>query len=231
MTPTKDELVALYRKRARNYDWTANLYYLIGFREWAYRRRAVAALRLRPGDTVVEMACGTGLNLPLLRSAVGAQGLVVGVDINDAMLARADARRRREGWTNVELVQSDAIEFDFPSDADGVISTFAITLVPEFDEIIRRGVAALAPGGRFVVLDFKGPAWPPPWLVKAFVSITEPFGVTLEMAARHPWESLERYAAEFGMEEIYFGFSYVAVGTAATLGATTAKAEAPAARR
>jgi len=41
--PGREAIKALYRKRARDYDWTANLYYLIGYLEWAYRRRAVAA--------------------------------------------------------------------------------------------------------------------------------------------------------------------------------------------
>ena len=47
---SKNDLVALYRRRARNYDLTANVYYLIGYREWAYRKRAVAALQLGLGD-------------------------------------------------------------------------------------------------------------------------------------------------------------------------------------
>jgi ubiquinone/menaquinone biosynthesis C-methylase UbiE len=63
---SRSELICLYRKRAKRYDWTANLYYLIGFREWAYRKKAIAALSLNKGDTVVEIACGTGLNFALL---------------------------------------------------------------------------------------------------------------------------------------------------------------------
>ncbi len=161
MSSSKDELIDLYRKRARNYDLTANLYYLIGFREWAYRRRAVEALCLERGDTVVEIACGTGLNFSLYQQVVGQEGKVIGVDINDAMLAQARQRVQSRGWTNIELVQSDAVAFEFPNKVDGIISTFAITLIPEFDDVIRKGAEALEPGGRFVVLDFKRPAWPP----------------------------------------------------------------------
>ena len=94
----RDAGEALYRKRARNYDWTANLYYLIGYREWAYRRRAVAALHLGLGDTVVEMCCGTGLNFPLLQAAVGPAGRIIGVDLTDAMLDGARRRVERNGW-------------------------------------------------------------------------------------------------------------------------------------
>ena len=62
---SKAAIAELYRKRARNYDFTANLYYLIGFREYAYRRMAVEALGLKRADTVVDIGCGTGLNFGL----------------------------------------------------------------------------------------------------------------------------------------------------------------------
>jgi demethylmenaquinone methyltransferase/2-methoxy-6-polyprenyl-1,4-benzoquinol methylase len=67
MAFTEKEIVSLYRKRAKSYDFTANLYYLIGFREQVYRRKSVKALNLHAGDIVVEIVCGTGLNFPLLQ--------------------------------------------------------------------------------------------------------------------------------------------------------------------
>lgn len=215
MVLSKDDLVALYRKRAPNYDFTANLYYLIGYRQWAYRKLAVDALQLGLGDTVVEIGCGTGLNFGLLQGVVGPHGRIVGVDMNDGMLAQAHRRVERRSWSNVELVHSDAASFEFPEEVDGIISTFAITLVPEFDEVIQRGVGALASGRRFAILDFKRPEWPPAWLVGAFVSITAPFGVTLDLADRHAWESLLRYSQGVRLKRLYFGFTYLAVGQTA----------------
>jgi hypothetical protein len=50
---TPEEVNEVYRRRARFYDWSVNAYYLIGFRWWAYRRRAIAALGLQPGATIV----------------------------------------------------------------------------------------------------------------------------------------------------------------------------------
>ena len=69
MALTKIQLCDSYRKRTANYDFSANLYYLIGIREVQYRKRAVSALRLRRGDTVVEVGCGTGLIFPHLCKA------------------------------------------------------------------------------------------------------------------------------------------------------------------
>ena len=59
-------LIGIYRKRAKNYDLYARLFPLLGFRQQVYRTKAVQALNLRPGDTVVDIGCGTGLNFPLL---------------------------------------------------------------------------------------------------------------------------------------------------------------------
>ncbi len=211
---TKSELVDLYRRRARNYDLTANLYYLIGYREWAYRKRAAEALELGLADTVVEIGCGTGLNFGLYQSRIGPDGRVIGIDLNDAMLAKAAERVEREGWKNVELVHADAASYRFPEGVDAVLSTFAITLVPEFDEVISNAARALRPGGCLAVLDFKRADWAPLWLVRAFAALTAPFGVSLDLAERHPWESVERYLPGSSVSELYFGFSYLAVGQA-----------------
>ena len=105
MALNKNQIVALYRKRAVNYDLSANLYYLIGFRVFKYRKLAVQKLQLKQGSTVVEIGCGTGLNFPLLVHAVGREGKVIGVDLTDKMLAMARARVAKNDWTNVELVQ------------------------------------------------------------------------------------------------------------------------------
>jgi ubiquinone/menaquinone biosynthesis C-methylase UbiE len=211
---TIEEVRGIYRKRAARYDWSANLYYLIGFREQAYRRRAVALLDAAPGDAIVEIGCGTGLNFPLLERAVGPNGRIVGVDLTDAMLAQARRRVARHGWTNVDLIQAEAARFDFPPNLGGVISTFAITLVPEYDEVIRRAVSALAPGRRIVILDFKLPERAPDWLVDLGVWIMRPFAVTRDLAVRHPWESVQRYAFRPSMSECYWGFAYIAAGEA-----------------
>lgn len=207
---SRPEIAALYRRRARRYDLTANLYYLLGFREYAYRRRAIEALSLGPGDTVVELGCGTGLNLPRLREAVGDQGRVIGVDLTDAMLAQAAERVHAAGWSNVELVQSDMTVYHLPTGTDGVISTFALTLVDRYEDVVHRAARQLRPGGRFVVLDFKEPDWAPEWLIRLAVALTAPFGVSRDLGASHPWEAMQRAFSNLDMTELYAGFAYVA---------------------
>jgi ubiquinone/menaquinone biosynthesis C-methylase UbiE len=209
----REEIRALYVKRACNYDLTANLYSLIGFRETAYRRLAEGALRLNPGDTVVELCCGTGLNFPLLQERVGPEGRIIGVDLTADMLDRARRKMEENGWSNVELMQSDAADYCFPVGVDGIISTFALTLVPEFDRIIRDGCRALKPGGRWVVLDLKMPSGWTAGLAPMFIFLTRPFGVTKDLAERHPWESMQKYLNDVKVEDFYLGFAYISSGT------------------
>ena len=112
-------MISIYRKRARRYDWTTLLLYLIGFRHWTYRKRAVEALCLLKGDTVVDLGCGTGLNFSLLQEQIGPEGKIIGVDLTDAMPVAANHRVLTYGWSNVELVQSDAARYDFPAALTG----------------------------------------------------------------------------------------------------------------
>lgn len=212
MTLNKVETRNLYRKRAQRYDLAMWIYRLAGFRIDQYRRDTVAALALRPGDTVVELGCGTGLNFPLIERAIGPKGRLIGVDLTDAMLAQAQKRVRTAGWQNVELVQIDLAHFQFPANVAGILSTLAITLVPEYDEIIRRGAMALRPGGRLAVMDMKRPDHWPDWLVRFAAWLNKPYGVSMELQDRHPWESIDRYLATVLFKEYYAGVLYLAAG-------------------
>jgi len=215
------EIIDIYRARAKNYDFTANLYYLIGYPEWAHRRKAVDTLMLERGDTVVEVGCGTGLNFSLLQEAVGPTGKIVGVDLTDAMLDQARRRVRAKGWDNVELVQSDALQYTFPRSVDGILSTFALSLIPECGEVICNGAEALSAGGRWVILDLKIPENWPKWLVSLIVPIVRPFAVTDEWVMRRPWETIQQAAGEcltdLSRSELYLGVSYI-LGGSRTMG-------------
>src|SRR6201997_396038 len=187
---TREHLIETYRKKAKHYDITSRLYPAPGYPQRTQRLRAVRALGLRPGDTVVDMACGTGLNFPLLERVVGPDGRIVGIDLTDAMLARAQDRIETNGWTNVSLVQADAAEFDFPAEVDAILSTYALSQVPECADVIAHGAAALSAGGRLVVLDLKIPHNTPRWLARLGIATAGRFGSLEEWIARRPWDAI-----------------------------------------
>ena len=214
---TRERLIEVYRKKAKHYDVTSRLYPAPGYPQRGQRRRAVEALDLRPGHTVVDMACGTGLNFQLLEQAIGADGRIVGVDLTDAMLAQARRRIETNGWSNVTLVQADAAEFEFPAGVDAIVSTYALSQVPECGEVIAHGAAALSPGGRWVVLDLKVPDRAPRRLAQLGVAAVRPFASIEEWIARRPWEAIrtamEDELADVTWTELFFGTAFLASGS------------------
>jgi len=92
MALSVQEFSGLYEQLAPDYDRRDRMFRLIGFREPSYKRKAVAALDLRQGDTVVDIGCGTGLNFAYLQNVVGPEGKIIGVDLTPGMLAQAKKR-------------------------------------------------------------------------------------------------------------------------------------------
>jgi ubiquinone/menaquinone biosynthesis C-methylase UbiE len=215
---TQDRLIRTYRKKAKRYDVTSRLYPVPGYPQRAQRLRAVRALGLRPGDTVVDMACGTGLNFALLQGMVGPGGQIIGVDLTDAMLARAQDRVKANGWGNVSLVQSDAAGFGFPAGVSAILSTYAMTQVPGCAEAIAHGAGALAGGGRWVVLDLKVPGNTPRWLAQLGTATVRPFAAIDEWMMRRPWETIRAAMAEeladLSWTDLFFGTAFLAAGSA-----------------
>jgi ubiquinone/menaquinone biosynthesis C-methylase UbiE len=216
---TQERLIEIYRRKAKHYNLTYRLYPVPGYPLRAQRMRAVQALGLRPGDSVVDIACGTGLNFSLIEEAIGPEGRIVGVDLTDAMLAQAQHRIETNGWRNISLVQADAAEFDFPTGVDAILSTYALSHVAEAGEVIARGAAALSPGGRWVVLDLKVPDSAPRWLAKLGIAVGRPFGSIEEWVARRPWEAIraatQASLADPSWTELFFGSAFLAAGSSA----------------
>jgi ubiquinone/menaquinone biosynthesis C-methylase UbiE len=214
---TRERLIETYRKKAKHYDITSRFYPVPGYPQRAQRLRAIQALGLRPGASVVDMACGTGLNFSLIENLIGHSGRIVGVDLTDAMLAQARQRVETNGWTNVSLVQSDATDFDFPTDVDAILSTYALSHVPECGEVIAHGAASLSSGGRWVVLDLKVPDNAPRWLAQLGIASVRPFASIDEWFVRRPWEAvraaMQDHLTDLSWSELFFGTAFLAAGS------------------
>ncbi|HWH19057.1 MAG TPA: methyltransferase domain-containing protein [Solirubrobacterales bacterium] len=216
--PTQERLIETYRKKAKHFDLVSRLYPVPGYPQRTQCRRAVRALRLRPGGTVVDVACGTGQNFPLIEQAIGPDGRIIGVDLTDAMLAQAQRRVERNGWSNVSLVQADAADYVFPAEVDAILSTYALSHVPECGDVIAHGAEALTCGGRWVVLDLKAPDHAPRVVEQLGAALGRRFGSTDEWLARRPWEgvraAMRDTLGDLYWSELCFGTAFIAAGAA-----------------
>ncbi len=209
----ENKVITAYRKYAENYDLAVKFYRLLGLKIGKYRKMTVDSLELSKGDTVVELGCGTGLNFPLVLDKIGPEGKLIGVDITDKMLVQARKRATENGWNNVELVQSDFAEYQFPNGLDGIYETGALQYSKEFDKIIKRGHEALKPGKSFAVFDFKMSQGPARIFAPLLIFFTKPFEANEEYLQRHAWESIEKHFEKTTFIEGWGGFVYLSVGT------------------
>ncbi|MFQ3285566.1 MAG: phosphatidylethanolamine/phosphatidyl-N-methylethanolamine N-methyltransferase [Natronomonas sp.] len=113
-------------------------------------RRITAGRAAAAGETVIEMGCGTGANLPFLREHVGPTGRVVGIDIAGPLIDRA--RRRAGEYDNVSVVRADATTMPVRA-ADAVLATFVCGLFEDPAAVVDRWCDLVGPGGRVALLD------------------------------------------------------------------------------
>ncbi|RKS83529.1 ubiquinone/menaquinone biosynthesis C-methylase UbiE [Haloarcula quadrata] len=139
---------SFYGRWARVYDWVANA---PGVASW--RDRTVDSLALAPGNTAVEMGCGTGANVPALRERVGPSGQVVGIDVTREMLDRARERPARSGGA-VHYVQADAARPPI-READAVLATFVAGIFEDPAAAVDAWCDSVGPGGRVALLNFQ----------------------------------------------------------------------------
>lgn len=100
-------------------------------REKTLQKLTIRVLELQEGDTVLDLGCGNGVNLALLHKAVGETGKTFAMDYSEGMLEFAKSRAQKHGWNNIEFIQADAAEIEFPGNSlDGVVCTFVLSAMP-----------------------------------------------------------------------------------------------------
>ena len=134
----------VYANYARVYDRTFGRV----FQE--SREAAIRSLEVGPGEEVLEVGVGTGLSLPLYP----ASSRVTGIDLCDPMLDKARDLIRLRNLAHVELMRMDATEMTFPNDRfDTVIAAYVVTVVPDYQRVMREIVRVCKRGGRIVILN------------------------------------------------------------------------------
>lgn len=191
----------------RIYDWWSrhpralDLLYQMAFlgREKEFRHLAIETLDLAPGESVLEIGCGTGNSFEPLRQSVGSDGTVVGIDASRGMTHAARDRIRRKEWQNVHVLRGDARR---PPVSDGTHDTaytaMSLSAVADPERAIRAIETALRPGGRVVVLDAQ-PFQRFPW------TLLNPISTSIAKAATNWVPQVDLVAAlrrEFGTVDV-----------------------------
>ncbi len=152
----KQDVAKLYAHMAPVYDlWGA-------LAESKAREKALALAAVRNGESILEVAVGTG---PLFREILKAnpEGSNIGIDLTPAMLDKARAKVRHLGAQNYQLALGDAYDLEFPDDRfDLVMNSYMFDLLPEreFPRVLAEFKRVLKPGGRLVLVNMtKGEHW------------------------------------------------------------------------
>ncbi len=187
-----DKLDRYYRKHAKFYNFTRRFFLF-------NRRTSIEMLMLKPEDRVLDIACGTGLNVSCLLEYVPANN-ITGVDHSESMLEIATVK-----FPGVELIRGDVSCYDFSERFDKVICSYSLSMIDEWEKTIENVISVMNSNGTFVILDFHKWTFAEP-VYKIFRWWLGIHGVDAE---REPAEFVHNRFEKVEKKVLNYGYNYI----------------------
>jgi ubiquinone/menaquinone biosynthesis C-methylase UbiE len=201
--PSNLRAVKNYQTLATNYDATCT-------RVEALRIEIIHMLQLQPGETVFDIACGTGQTLPLLAKAVGASGCVIGVELSPEMAAQAEIRISQVPQASV--ANMPMVDFAPTNKADAIILCYAQDVL-QCPKTIDQLITSAKPGARIAIVGMQTLPWWWGWPVNFFNLYRARRYLTTYANMDKPWRLLEQRGAKLHLvRTALLGSAYLVVG-------------------
>lgn len=210
--PARDRVRKLYDAFSRlPWFWEIDAITCRATEDSPYRAKAIELLTLQPGQSVLDVACGTGLNFKCIQQHLKAQGHLTGIDLSTRTLHLAQKRVKQQHWQNIDLIATDSASFHSGRYFDAALCTFAIEIIPAYQQTIEMMIRQVKPGGRIAIIGFKPSSWDYfNWFNPAFAKVSVLFGaIDLDRSVRADF--IRRHCREVYYQEVYGGFYYVLV--------------------
>lgn len=136
-----EKIDKIYRIHSKFYDLTRPFFLF-------NRKKAIELLNIHKQDKIIDLACGTGLNISLLLKKISSEN-ILGIDYSEAMLKKA-----REKYPNVKFIKRDVSAYKFSKKVDKIISSYSLSIIDDWEKTIINAKNSLKDKGTFIILDF-----------------------------------------------------------------------------
>lgn len=168
-----------------------------------YRQKLIQALQLQPGQTVLDVGCGSGLNFELIIDAIGPHGTLIGVDFSAKMLVRAKQTIEKHGWKNVFLLQQDATKLNLKElnihsgndiRIDRILCTLGLSVFPDWQLVFEKSFNLLEPNGKYGIMDLYNGKRTFQTRIVNFLADSD--------ISRKVWEPLQKISTDYNEERL-----------------------------